>query len=437
MSTWKKLIVSGSNAHVASTTISGPIGSDTASIQVDTGKVSFTNLPAQTEIEALPEGSLMKSGAENYVMVKVIPPPSPPPIIIPYNTANLDYNGDGTITTADLLAFLSVFGNPVDSIHAASFDVNMNGSVEVIDLLTFISKLGSTSKDWTDTRPVIDWCSIPEWKDSTEKVTPASVTAYFAEVEAAGEDIWQILPHGGSVSNNVYDYINQTMTPSLETFLYIYFGQSTGGVHGGHDIYNRDSYNCSSYPTHDDDGNLIRIPNNMANMDFLNRGVIGPFNLIHFMSNLFGLGGPDGDPITTAQQAMGDTNHDGSIQVQDQNHWTLGFGLFSHEWEDFRPVIDWCSIPGWIDGNGNITPASVTTYFAEVEAAGEDIWQILPHGTEIDSTYGHPVDNVYNYIAQTMIPSAITFRYIYFEQSSGGIWGGHDVYNRDSISCSG
>ncbi len=428
MSTWKKLIVSGSNADVASTTISGAEGSHAASLQVNSGKVLFTNLPAQTEIETLSEGSLMKSGADNYVMIKVDPPPPPPHKHIPYNTANLDHNGDGAITTADLLAFLSVFGHSVSSLFAAGFDINMNGSVTVGDLLPFLSVFGLSSKDWADTRPVIDWCSIPEWKDSTYRVTPASVTAYFAEVEAAGEDIWQILPHGGSVSNNVYDYINQTMTPNLETFLYIYFGQSTGGKWGGHDIYNRDYYDCSDYPTHDH-GNLIHIPFNVANLDFFGDGVINNTDLMLFL-DLWGL-----DNITTIHQSMGDTNHDGTIQIQDLITFLLNWGSSSSEWNDTRPVIDWCNITGWIDGDGKITPTSVTDYFAEVEAAGENIWEILPHGTEVDSD-GRPIDNVYNYIAQTMTPSAITFRYIYFEQSTHGIWGGNDVYHRDSISCS-
>jgi hypothetical protein len=431
MSTWKKLIVSGSNAHVESTTISGAEGSHAASLQVDTGKVLFTNLPAQTGIETLPEGSLMKSGTENYVMVKVIPAVPPTHKIIPYNTANLDYNGDGAITTADLLAFLSVFGTPVDSVFAASFDANMNGHMDTGDLLEFLANFGLSSIDWADTRPVIDWCSIPEWKDSTNRVTPASVTAYFDAVEAAGGDIWQILPHGGSVSNNVYNYINQTMTPSLETFLYIYFGQSTGGIWGGHDIYNRDYYDCTPYPTHDHGGNLIHIPFNVANLDFNGDGIFTTSDLLHFMSSLWGL-----ENITTAQEAMGDTNMDGGIQMQDLLKFLQWYSKsYSSEWIDTRPVIDWCSITGWIDGNGNITPASVTAYFDAVEAAGGDIWQILPHGDEVDSD-GSPVDNVYNYINQTMTPSAQTFRYIYFEQSTNGVWGGNDIYHRDSISCS-
>jgi hypothetical protein len=429
MSTWKKLIVSGSNAHLASTTISGPMGSDPVSLQVDTGKVLFTNLPAQTGIETLPEGSLMKSGAENYVMVKVIPPVPPTHIIIPYNTANLDYNGDGVITTADLLAFLSVFGTPVDSVFAASFDANMNGHMDIGDLLSMLENFGSTSKDWADTRPVIDWCSIEEWKDPVDRVTPATVTAYFAEVAEAGENIWDILPHGGSVSNNVYDYINQTMTPSLETFLYIYFGQSTGGVWGGHDIYNRDYYDCSDYPTHDDDGNLIHIPFNTANLDFLGDGFINNADLLLFL-DLWGL-----DNITTVHQAMADTDYSGIIQTSDLITFLLSWGSPSSEWIDTRPVIDWCNIPGWIDGNGEITPVSVTAYFEEVAEAGGDIWQILPHGDEVDND-GRPVDNVYNYINQTMTPSAQTFRYIYFEQSTNGVWGGNDIYHRDSISCS-
>ena len=254
------MILSGSQAELQSLLISGP-GIDTYGVVTDPLVISLEVLSNDIRLRDLPTsdpnipGALWKHLPNTYAQSAVVmvssASQSPGGIIrIPFNTANLDHNGDGTITTLDLVEFLSVFGEDIDSVSAAMFDTDMDGEIGSADLLDLLAMFGSSSP-WTDNRPVIDWCSIEEWIDDNGNITPASVTDYFAEVAEAGGNIWQILPHGTEVSNNgtpvdnVYNYIAQTMTPSLETFLYIYFGQSTGGVWGGHDDYHRDSISCS------------------------------------------------------------------------------------------------------------------------------------------------------------------------------------------------
>ena len=253
------MIFSGSQAELQSLLISGP---GIAQTPEDLSVISLEVLSNDIRLKDLPTsdpnipGALWKYIPETYAQSALVmvssASQSPGEIIsIPPNDANLDHNGDGAITTADLVEFLSVFNKPIETSAAAMFDSDMNGEVGISDLLVLLWQFGSSTSEWTDNRPVIPWCSIDGWIEN-EEITPASITAYFAEVEAAGEDIWQILPHGTEVSNNgtpvdnVYNYIAQTMTPSLETFLYIYFGQSTGGKWGGHDIYNRDSISCSA-----------------------------------------------------------------------------------------------------------------------------------------------------------------------------------------------
>ncbi len=255
------MILSGSQAELQSLLISGP-GISHYGVPEDPSVISFKVLSNDIRLRDLPTsdpnipGALWQHLPSTYaqsalVMVSSASQSSGEIIRIPHNYANLDHNGDGTITTADLVELLSVFNKDVETITAAMFDSDMDGHIGTTDLLALLANFG-TSSPWNDTRPVIDWCNPTYGWIENEEITPASITAYFAEVEAAGEDIWQILPHGtamhvqGHPVDNVYNYIAQTMTPSLETFLYIYFGQSTGGKWGGHDIYNRDSISCSA-----------------------------------------------------------------------------------------------------------------------------------------------------------------------------------------------
>ena len=288
MATWKKLILSGSNAQVASLDILSPASTPT-SLEV-TGEIEFPNIPSQPDSDpwGLPEGTLVKSNteidggwnimvanddisvigcmdpfADNYNPDATVADNSlcdwPDGIInisLPLNPQGVpaDLDNDGAVATADLLLFLSHLGSDSTSTSFYhEYDLNNDGTIGTADLLLFLSAFGDTDGNDIDMRPSINWDSIP-WQVSGEAyVTIESVNTYYnAIVTASGSDavFWSDLPsdvwtyYDGSsppdLTSNVKGYIEQTgHSASIELFTYLYFSQHSGieyNLISGHSI---------------------------------------------------------------------------------------------------------------------------------------------------------------------------------------------------------
>tara|TARA_R110002012_G_scaffold6274_3_gene28478 strand:- start:3051 stop:3932 length:882 start_codon:yes stop_codon:yes gene_type:complete len=287
LSTWKKLILSGSKAQVQSLEIQTPPEIET-SLEVN-GFVDFdlNSLP-QVQGDYPPEGTLMRTTSNtDWVCVSnplVIVPEYPliiPPneqgfdfngdgeigsadllgFLIAYGTANgesgydpnFDFNGDGEIGSADLLGFLIAYGTANgESGYDPNFDFNGDGEIGSADLLGFLIDYGETTADLYDSRPSINW-SDPSynWLDSNNVATVASVTTRYNAINTANSSdvaFWEMLPsevNGDGtpdVDYNVKAYLEQTgYTASIELFTYVYFTQYTGGPWGGIDAYTTES----------------------------------------------------------------------------------------------------------------------------------------------------------------------------------------------------
>ena len=285
MASWKKLINSGSNAHVESLEILSP-PTLTPSLKVD-GGVFFQSLPLQNP--TLPGGTLMKIddgdlsgaieniGSSKFVIISNTPieeeEEEEEDYNIPWNEANLDVNGDGEIGSGNLLLFLIAFGgaeSTPQSSYSFNFDTNGDGEIGSADLLVFLIAFGATLEtlagnmnidgtlDANDGRPSVDWNSSDfAWVNSEGYVTADSVQLYY-ETFPDKLDFWEKLgydptnPTGAGSSGSVYKYIFNSDPPGtglilddndgilwIEIFKYIYFTQTTGGVYGGNTYYNR------------------------------------------------------------------------------------------------------------------------------------------------------------------------------------------------------
>lgn len=249
MTTWKKLINSGSNAHVASLNISDT-PSDVSSSIID-GSVFFSALPEQPIPNTLIVGTLMKSvspaingGLSRYVMISNDFTPELADYNIPWNTAQMDLNNDGTITTADLLLFLTIFGTTCTPNSGA--DTNGDGLTGSGDLLEFLILFGSFSLvGLDDTRPEIIWGDY-DWIADNGNITETSVQNYYNLIGETA--FWE--EFGVNYTNpdtnegyTVLEYIENSNPPSgillIDIFKYIYFTQTSSGIYGGHDFYNR------------------------------------------------------------------------------------------------------------------------------------------------------------------------------------------------------
>jgi hypothetical protein len=275
MEIWRKVIVSGSDAQVASLDINqtSDVEGDDA-LQVEDGQVSFPNLSTLDD-PYIDEGTL--TNQLGFVFAHNAGP-ADDSILIPWNYPAGDLNGDGEVTTADLLIFLGAFGT------APGFGdlANMDGGVSVTtsDLLLFLTSFGEDVTTDDDTRPEITWNDSTTYTftnssgvtkgwvntDATSvsygRVNVDSVTAFYNHVLDGGDDdsdFWALLPNGGTTTfegpnNDVADYITQMPSedsPTLAMFLYIYFQQFSGAegdisntgitYRGGHDIWNREA----------------------------------------------------------------------------------------------------------------------------------------------------------------------------------------------------
>lgn len=282
MASWKKLINSGSNAHVESLEILSP-PTFTPSLEVD-GGVFFPNLPYQDD---LPGGTLMKIddgdlggaieniGSSKFVIISNTPieevEEEEEDYNIPWNNANLDVNGDGEIGSANLLLFLIAYGEGEGDVsYDFNFDTNGDGEVGSADLLVFLIAYGATLEtlagnmnvdgtlDDNDERPSVDWNSSDfDWVNSEGYVTAASVQTYYNSFPDK-LDFWEKLgyiptsPTSAGFSGSVYKYIFDSDPPGtglilddndgilwIDIFKYIYFTQTTDGVYGGNTYYNR------------------------------------------------------------------------------------------------------------------------------------------------------------------------------------------------------
>jgi hypothetical protein len=297
MTTWKKLINSGSNAHVASLNISDTPSDVSSSIQ--DGSVFFSALPVQPEVNDLPIGTLMKSaspavdgGLSRYVMISNnFVATTGADFVIPSNGTTIasDFTQDGNVTTADLLILLGAFGSVVQSGESIPSDINGDGSVNTADLLLFLGAFGvnlwnnyGTYYTDSDTRPFIDWKLAQynyiqdnithTWVNDDGYATVDSVTTLYntiVEYESNAYFWDTFLPNGSTVDTSVKLYIIQMealTTPIFEVFIYIYFSQICGTgtilvngeetpIEGGHDVFNRtgiswDSTAYSAAPTY-------------------------------------------------------------------------------------------------------------------------------------------------------------------------------------------
>tara|TARA_R110000744_G_scaffold36660_2_gene84539 strand:- start:645 stop:1583 length:939 start_codon:yes stop_codon:yes gene_type:complete len=287
MTTWKKLINSGSNAHVASLNISDTPSEVPSSLKSE-GTVFFSALPVQPVPNDLPVGTLMKSvspavdgGLSRYVMISnnFVATTGADFVIPPNGTAiACDLNQDGTVSTGDLLILLGDFGTVGENMSA---DFDSNGVVNTQDLLIFLSAFGTNLYDSfgtyytdSDTRPFIDWGNAQynyiqvvdegdnithSWVNDDGYATVDSVTTlYNTIVQYESNDyFWDtFLPNGEVVGTSVKLYITQMealTVPLFEVFIYIYFSQESGTgfisgdfsggeqtpIEGGHDVFNR------------------------------------------------------------------------------------------------------------------------------------------------------------------------------------------------------
>ena len=292
MTTWKKLINSGSNAHVASLNISDTPSDVSSSIQ--DGSVFFSALPVQPSPNDLPVGTLMKSvspavdgGLSRYVMISNnFVPTTGADFVIPSNGTEADINQDGLVSTADLLLFLGDFGTAGNNIPS---DFDNDGLVTTADLLLFLGAFGTTLYDsfgtygvGSDTRPFIDWGDAQynyiqvvddgdnithSWINNEGYAIVESVTDLYDTIvlHESNNYFWDtFLPNGEVVGTSVKLYITQMealTSPLFEVFIYIYFSQISGTgtilvggeetpIEGGHDVWNRTGINWGeSYPT--------------------------------------------------------------------------------------------------------------------------------------------------------------------------------------------
>jgi len=273
MATWQKLILSGSDAQVTSLGITNPI-SGTSVIEVETGSVFLPDLPSLGIAYSLDAHQLMQSNVSVNGFGVYIKNPQEDieegvPVIIPWNYAAIDLNGDGAITSADLLVLLGAWGDGINENlpWGTQADLDQDGIVGAADLLIILSSFGQPLNPSNDTRPEITWNDSETysytnpvtnvttgWVDNTDpsnpRVTVESVTALHT---AMGDfNFWEMLPSSGTVQQ-VTSYITQMPShnnPTLEIFLYIYFRQfygetgdvsSTGATwKGGHNFYNRE-----------------------------------------------------------------------------------------------------------------------------------------------------------------------------------------------------
>ena len=281
MASWKKLINSGSNAHVESLEILSP-PTLSPSLKVD-GGVFFHNLPDQDD---LPGGTLMKIndgggssvfdgvGSSKFVIISNTPieeEEEEEEYNIPWNEANFDVSGDGEVSVNALLGFLIAYGEAEGDVsYDFNFDTNGDNEVGSADLLELLIAYGSTLEELAgnmnvdgtlddhDGRPSVDWNSSDfAWVNSEGYVTADSVQSYY-NTFTDKLDFWEKLgydptdPTGAGSSGSVYKYIFNSNPPGeglilddndgilwIEIFKYIYFTQITYGVYGGNTYYNR------------------------------------------------------------------------------------------------------------------------------------------------------------------------------------------------------
>jgi hypothetical protein len=265
MATWQKIIFSGSNAQVASTTISGHPNPDIASLQVDGSdiEVLFPNLETGTSeiLAAAVSGTVVISANGSHLMVTHPAADVDDPVTgiqkLPYNPRRgYDFSGDGEIGSADLLGFLVAYGthhSEDDFNH--ELDINYDGEIGSADLLGFLVAYGHTIEELSadgDSRPSINWTGGDyDWIDTDvtsptyNSVTAASVKAYYnallaASGSSADSIFWNnILPHSTNfyddgtqfplIDSNVKAYLEQRgATATIDLFTYVYFDQTTG-----------------------------------------------------------------------------------------------------------------------------------------------------------------------------------------------------------------
>jgi len=264
MASWKKLIFSGSHAKVENLNISTDPTDDSvnSSLSVEDGKVVFSSVPSIPN-PSLPEGSVMKSNPGNWLYVvnssdEILGCTNPYAtnydsnantdngsctfinIALPENptSAIIDADDDGTVATADLLLFLTAYGvSHTNPNFSPELDFDGDGTVGAGDLLLFLSGFGGLAAE-EDSRPSINWDSIPWQAEDEDYATSASVNTYYQNLGANSASFWTTLPsqmlsYDSSIPNlrrNVKAYIEQTgdHTASIELFTYLYFTQHAG-----------------------------------------------------------------------------------------------------------------------------------------------------------------------------------------------------------------
>tara|TARA_R110002012_G_scaffold283827_1_gene474379 strand:+ start:401 stop:1234 length:834 start_codon:yes stop_codon:yes gene_type:complete len=185
------------------------------------------------------------------------------------------------------------------------------------------------------------------------------------------------------------------------------------------------------------------IPWNNALLDFNGDGIIGSSDLLEFLI-LFG--------IEVPQNSGFDANQDGQIGSADLLTFLIAFGEFTDDLGDTRPEIIWenygtqgaeedINIFGYnvnwteeINGSTRVTADSVQNYYDNI--GSDAFWEEFgvnytnPNSPPSGYAQGHPT--VLEYIEDSNPPSSIElidiFKYIYFTQTTGGIYGGSNFY---------
>ena len=171
------------------------------------------------------------------------------------------------------------------------------------------------------------------------------------------------------------------------------------------------------------------IPFNYAGFDYNGDGTIGTSDLLEFLTQY-------GSTVTPG--SGGDFDNNGEIGSGDLLGFLIAFDEFT-DFGDTRPEIIWENYD-WIADNGYITLESVQNYY---DLIGEtEFWELFGvNYTNPSTAEGY---TVLEYIEDSNPPAYDDdeesdsyfpytkfdiFKYIYFTQTDGGVWGGHTLYS--------
>jgi len=167
------------------------------------------------------------------------------------------------------------------------------------------------------------------------------------------------------------------------------------------------------------------IPHQDYAFDSNNDGEIGSADLIDFLISY-------GDSLANGADPNYDTNGDGEIGSADLLIFLIAFGAQLSAFEDERPPIDFTdSVYNWAnDGGTHVTPESVAARYGGF-ADSLQFW-LLGNLTAVYIYIENSNPPVYN--ASTFPYTYFDiFVYLYFTQTTTGIWGGSTFLNVGTV----